>query len=96
MYASGSVANTYLSFKAAIVGFIPKINGSVGLTIEVKPFEYQVGAYYKLFKCDFKKLFKWPPKFKKVCGMGDRHTLKISDGKLGNTYSQTIFAYNWP
>lgn len=46
VYARGNVANTYLTFQAEIRGFPPNLQGKADLTVTVKPFEYDVGAWY--------------------------------------------------
>lgn len=96
MYAVGSMANSYLTFKAelrnAFTATSRRLGGSVSLYIKINPFEYDIGAYYKLVKCDLKKLFRWPPKFSKICYMGDAHKFSLINGKIGgNGYDQMLF-----
>lgn len=99
MYASGTVANTYLTFKAELLNAFTatskKIGGSVSLYVKINPFEYDIGAYYKLIKCDLKKLFRWPPKFKKICSWGNMHKFSLINGKIGKGYEQTIFKWSF-
>lgn len=69
MYAAGNIAASYLSFdsqiKDAITPTSKAIGGSVQLSLTVNPFEYEIGAYYQLIKCNWKKLVTLH--FKKVC-----------------------------
>lgn len=51
VYASGTVANSYLNFIADVWGLIPFTNGKIDLNVQIVPFEYDVGAFYQLFKC---------------------------------------------
>lgn len=59
IYATGTVANSYLAFTVDVWGIIPLTNGKVELNVSIIPFEYDVGAFYQLWKCDLKKLFSF-------------------------------------
>jgi len=93
VYARGTFANAYLDFIAGIKGFPPRLEGNVSLKVVVKPFEFDVGAYYQLIKCNFKKLFRWRPKFRKVCSMGSKKYIKFAKGSIKKQYTYNIF--NW-
>ena len=47
VYARGTVANTYLEFYTNIAGFIRKLSGTARCSISIKPFEFQIGAWYR-------------------------------------------------
>jgi hypothetical protein len=52
VYATGTVANSYLNFGAEVWGAVPFSSGKIGLNVQVIPFEYDVGAFYQLWKCN--------------------------------------------
>lgn len=85
MYASGYVANSYLTFKAlakvAKTSKEDKLGISVTLDVNLNPFEYDIGAYYRFIKCDFRKIFKF--KWRKICSWGTMHKKPLVQGKFG-------------
>jgi hypothetical protein len=93
VYASGTVANSYLNFIVNSWGLIPFSNGNINLNVQIVPFEFEVGAFYQLYKCNLKKLLKF--KFKKVCSWGDRKTITIAKTKDSTGKTLSIFSHKW-
>lgn len=46
IYARGTIANTYMEFSSHVKGFVPNLSGSVKSIINIKPFEFKLGAWY--------------------------------------------------
>lgn len=59
IYATGTVANSYLAFTVDVWGLIPLTNGKIELNVSIIPFEWDVGAFYQLYTCNLKKLFSF-------------------------------------
>jgi len=93
VYASGTVANSYLNFILDTYGLIPFTNGKVDLNVQIVPFEFDVGAFYQLYECSLKKIFSF--KWSKACSWGDRKTISIASSKTGNGFTFNVFSFNW-
>lgn len=46
IYARGTFANAYLKFTAGLTGYPPNLRGNVDLNVVLKPFEFDIGAWY--------------------------------------------------
>lgn len=53
VYATGTVANTYLELAAGVV-MVPELSGFISGTLILKPFEYEIGLWYEIWKCSLK------------------------------------------
>lgn len=61
---SGSVANGYFNFNVYVNRKM--FSAQLDINAQFIPFEYSIDAYYRYFRCDFKKLFDRNLFFKKI------------------------------